>query len=150
MNYKNVTFAEVWEKVHETLENLVKNENNDLVKILLILLYTGLRPNEIFTTKKSNIFIDEDYFITGAKTESGKNRIIPIHQKIKHIIVYFFNYDCEFPYTKIFKKFNYGKFSRETTKLMEELNLKHTPYDWRHTFITKMKKANANEYILKK
>lgn len=33
---------------------------------------------------------------------------------------------------------------------MEELNLKHTPYDCRHTFITKMKKANANEYILKK
>ena len=134
----------------EEIEILWKNENNDLVKILLILLYTGLRPNEIFITKKSNIFIDEDYFITGSKTESGKNRIIPIHQKIKHIIIYFYNYDCELPYTKIFKKFNYGKFSRETTKLMEELNLKHTPYDCRHTFITKMKKANANEYILKK
>lgn len=33
---------------------------------------------------------------------------------------------------------------------MERLGLNHTPYDGRHTFITNMKRAGANEYILKK
>ncbi len=33
---------------------------------------------------------------------------------------------------------------------MKELGFKHTPYDSRHIFATKMKKAGANEYILKK
>ena len=32
---------------------------------------------------------------------------------------------------------------------MTELNFNHTPYDCRHTFVTKMKKTRANEYILK-
>ena len=32
---------------------------------------------------------------------------------------------------------------------MTELKFNHTPYDCRHTFVTKMKKAGANEYILK-
>ena len=32
---------------------------------------------------------------------------------------------------------------------MTEINFNHTPYDCRHTFVTKMKEAGTNEYILK-
>mgnify|MGYP003518923863 CR=1 FL=1 len=32
---------------------------------------------------------------------------------------------------------------------MTELNFNHTLYDCRHTFVTKMKEARTNEYILK-
>jgi len=32
---------------------------------------------------------------------------------------------------------------------MEWLGFNHTPYDGRHTFITRMKEAGANEYLLK-
>lgn len=122
---------------------------NDFVKILLICSYGGERPNEIFITKKDNIHLDDDYLITGSKTEAGKNRIIPIHPKIKHLIQYFYDKDVEYPFQTICENFNYSKFSRETTKLMNELNFNHTPYDGRHTFITKMKRANANDNILK-
>ncbi len=124
-------------------------QHNDLVKIFLINLYSGTRPNEIFITNKNNIFLEENYFITGSKTESGKDRIIPIHPKIKHLIKYFSDKNLEYPFKSIFSNFNYNKFSRESKKLMTELNFNHTPYDCRHTFITKMKKAGANEYILK-
>lgn len=123
---------------------------NDGIKALLIFLYTGLRPNELFITKKENINLDENYFITGSKTEAGKSRMIPIHPKIKHIIKYFYDKDTEFPFKTIYEKFNYGKYKREFNKLMEQLKMDHTPYDGRHTFITKMKKANADEYILKR
>lgn len=124
-------------------------QKNDLVKCLLVMCYTGLRPNELFITNKTNIFLDENYFITGSKTEAGKNRIIPIHPKIKQIIKYFYEKDTEYPFTTTFDFFNYNKLSRESTKLMRVLNFDHTPYDCRHTFITKMKKAGVNEYLLK-
>lgn len=120
---------------------------NDLVKIILIWLYTGLRPNELFKTKRDNIFIDENYFITGSKTKAGMNRIVPIHNKIKHIMKYFYLREELFV---IYEKNDYNKIKREFSKLMNELDMKHTPYDCRHTFISKMKKANADEYLLKR
>lgn len=124
-------------------------QHNDLVKCMLILCYTGLRPNELFLTRSSNIYLDENYFITGSKTKAGKNRIVPIHPKIKHLIKYYYERDKDLPFVTVFNNFNYSKFSRECTKLMKDLNFAHTPYDARHTFITKMKQAGANEYLLK-
>jgi len=122
---------------------------NDTIKILLIYAYSGLRPNEIFITKKEDIHLDENYFVTGSKTKAGKNRVIPIHPKVKHLFEYFYKNDCDRPFTKIYDNFNYDKYKREFSKLMEELNFNHTPYDGRHTFITKMKYARADEYLLK-
>lgn len=134
----------------EEMKVLWGMQYNDLIKAIIIFTYTGLRPNELFITEKENIHLEENYFITGSKTEAGKNRIIPIHPKIKHLIKYFYEKDEKLPFQIIFKKFNYSKFSREFNKLKIELNFNHTPYDGRHTFITKMKKAGANEYILKR
>ena len=122
-------------------------QQNDLIKIILIWLYTGLRPNELFITERDNIHLKENYFITGSKTESGKNRIIPIHKKIKPIIEYFYLKEKMF---NIYEKTDYNKIKREFNKIMNQLDMEHTPYDCRHTFITKMKKANANEYLLKR
>ena len=122
---------------------------DDIVKIILILCYTGCRPNEIFTCEKNNIFIEDNYFISGSKTEAGKDRVIPIHPKIKHLMEYFYKVDNDYPFATIIKDFNYGKYKRRFAKLMKELNFEHTPYDGRHTFITKMKDAGANEYLLK-
>lgn len=131
----------------EEIETLWNNQQNDLVKITLIWLYTGLRPNELFKTERENIYLDDDYFITGSKTEAGKNRIVPIHKKIKAIMEYFYLRKDLF---NIFDKTDYNKIKREFNKLMDAFDMEHTPYDCRHTFITKMKKANANEYLLKR
>lgn len=138
---KHIPFTE------EEISILWGMQYNDLVKITLIWLYTGLRPNEIFKTVRDNIHLEEKYFITGSKTEAGKNRIIPIHKKIEHLVKYFYFKDTLFD---IYEKTDYNKIKREFQKLMDNLNMEHTPYDCRHTFITKMKKANANEYLLKR
>lgn len=122
----------------------------DIVKIILISCYGGERPNEIFTCKKDNIHIEDEYLISGSKTEAGKDRVIPIHPKVAHLVQYFYNRDSEYPFKTLFEKFNYPKFSREVKKLMLELGFDHTPYDGRHTFTTKMKQARADEYLLKR
>lgn len=124
-------------------------QHNDIVKILLICCYGGERPNEVFTAEIENIFIEENYFISGSKTEAGRDRIIPIHPKVKHLITYFISKGGKYPFKNIFENFSYSKFSRETAKLMKQIGFEHTPYDGRHHFITAMKKAGANDIILK-
>jgi integrase len=143
---KHIPFTE------EEISILWGLQHIDFAKTMLIMCYTGLRPNELFITKRDNIHFEEEYFITGSKTEAGKNRIIPIHNKIKHLIKYFLDNskDAEYPFACIIDKFNYGKFSIASNKFMSEYNFDHTPYDCRHTFSTRMKQAGANEYIQKR
>lgn len=134
----------------EELYMLFKNDSNDIIKTILIMCYTGERPNELFITDISNIYLDDEYMITGSKTEAGKDRPIPIHPKIKKYIEYFMNRDVQFPFKTIFDSFNYQKYTREFRKLMQDFGWKHTPYDGRHTLTTKLKKAGVNEYIIKR
>lgn len=134
----------------DEIKLLWKNSENDIVKIFLIMCYTGMRPNELFNILRTNIFLEKEYMVGGSKTKAGKNRIIPIHYKIKPYIIYFLKKDSEYPFKTIIDKFNYGKFRRLFDKKMLELNIDHTPYDGRHTFSTRMKNANANEYIVKR
>lgn len=141
---KHIPFTE------EEISLLWGLQHLDIAKIMLILCYTGLRPNELFITKIDNIHIEECYLITGSKTDAGKNRIVPIHNKIKHLIKYFISNGDELPFAGFIKEFNYNKFSIASNNFMDTYNLKHTPYDCRHTFATRMKRAGANEYIQKK
>ena len=133
----------------EEINKLWKFKENDIVKIFLINLYGGERPNEIFTAEKANIFLDDNYFKSGSKTEAGKDRIIPIHPDIKPIFEEFCERDSQYPFQTIFDDFNYNKFSRESKKIMAELNFEHTPYDCRHTFITRMDKLGARDKLVK-
>ena len=61
----------------EEINLLWNNLNVEDVDLALILIYTGLRPNELLNIKKTDVFLDENYMIGGSKTEAGKNRIIP-------------------------------------------------------------------------
>ncbi len=56
------------------------------VDIVLILLYTGMRPGELPEVKLDNIYLDENYLTAGFKTKAGTNRYIPIHPRIKELI----------------------------------------------------------------
>ena len=141
---------------NEALITLLNNYYNEIVMTLLIQCFSGMRPNELFETDKEHIYINEDYIIGGSKTTAGKNRIIPIHPYIKPFIEYFLKKDSLYPFKEAINNFNYSKYGRMVKKLMLNLNIKHnngqipTAYDCRHTFTTLMKKANANEYILKR
>lgn len=59
--------------------------------MVLILLYTGIRAEEFLILENKNIHLDDQYFITGVKTDAGKSRIIPIHNDILPIIQKYYN-----------------------------------------------------------
>ena len=142
--------------------NLIKNIRNysnvgndeTLVKIadmMLILLYSGMRPGEIRQIKTENIFLDENYIIAGIKTESGKNRIIPIHPKIKNLIIKYYNVNKPFLfYNNRNKAFGEDFFKKKYKLLKKELNFTQTRHSTRHTFITELQRLNITEEKIKK
>ena len=57
------------------------DDNSDAAKIVLIYIYTGLRANELLSIETNKIKKHGDfyYFETVLKTESGIDRVVPIH-----------------------------------------------------------------------
>ena len=71
------------------LENNIAENGADIV---LILIYTGMRINELLTLKKSDIDLKSRTITGGLKTDAGKNRTIPIHDKIyDYVVKHYFN-----------------------------------------------------------
>ena len=127
--------------------------------MIIYACYSGWRPRELCELKISNINIEENYIIGGIKTSAGKNRIVPIHPKVKNIIKKYYDnaikYNSEFLFNDIEKKkgigLSYDQYLSRFNKVMNMLNFRKeiTPHYTRHTFITKAKYYGVNEYILK-
>lgn len=97
----------------------------------------------------------------GIKTDAGKQRIVPIHTRIRDLVKQ--NYDIALslgsPYLFNDKgqthagsyKIIYDKYNYRFKAVMAALNLnpKHRPHDPRNTFVTRAKKAEVDEYALK-
>ena len=93
----------------------------------------------------------------GLKTDAGKNRIVPIHSIIKPLIEKRIKEAATLQSKYLFNDENgqqgtymtYDKYRKRFQKVMDKLKLKHHPHETRHTFITKAKACNMDEYILK-
>jgi len=68
------------------IDKLFEKATDPCVRVILILIYSGLRIGELMAITKENVHLDEDYMIGGIKSEAGKNRIVPINPKIKMFI----------------------------------------------------------------
>lgn len=128
---------------------------------ILIQCYMGWRPRELATLKLDEVYLDDMYMKAGMKTDAGKQRIVPIHSKIKDLVEnnykkaqklgseYLLN-DKGQTYAGSYK-LTYDKYAKRFDKVIAELHLnpEHRPHDPRKTFITRCKKAGTDEYALK-
>ena len=122
------------------------------VDIILIAIYTGLRPSELLTIENENIYLDKKYMVGGMKTDAGKDRIIPIHNKIIPLVEkrmseggkFFIKYKTDNPpKLQQYRNFMYDP-------VIKQLNMEHLPHDSRHTFISLMHEAGIDELIVKR
>lgn len=132
------------------------------IDMVLIQCYSGWRPQELCNLEIKNVDIENWTFSGGSKTEAGKDRIVPIHTKIRPIVMrhykraqtlgseYLFN-SFDLKYAKKEKKMTYNKLNYVFEKLKIELNLdpKHKLHDGRKHFTTMAKKYNVDEYAIK-
>lgn len=128
---------------------------------ILIQCYMGWRPQELAILKIDDINLDEQYIVGGMKTSAGKNRIVPIHPRIKHLILRNYDQAIELGSKNLFNDplavkggmlITYDKYAGRFAKIMTALNFRedHRPHDPRKTFITMAKKAEVDEYVIKR
>lgn len=141
----------------EELLLLWDNLDIPFTDMILIGIYSGWRPQELAILKVSDIDITAGTMKGGLKTEAGKNRVVPIHSIIKPLIESRVREAETMKSEFLFNDINgqqgtvmtYDKYRKRFDKAMKRLNLKHHPHETRHTFITKAKAANLDEYMLK-
>ena len=140
--------------IHETftedeLSILWKNADDANTRIILIMIYTGLRIEELLSMHCKNVFLAEKYMIGGIKTEAGKDRIIPISNKILPFISQLY---CENLYLIRHGKKRYSRpnfLNNIWNPTMNKFNLNHLPHDTRYTCATLMDRANVNQNCIK-
>lgn len=123
--------------------------------------YSGWRPGELVTLKVEDVNLEEGFIEGGIKTESGKNRIVPINPLVRPIIEKYYNeaktIGSDYLFNDSSKKkgigLSYDQYLSRFNNVLEALNFRKeiTPHYTRHTFITKAKSdaVNMNDYILK-
>ena len=139
-------------------------ENVDKVRYvdwILMQCYMGWRPQELATLRLDEVNLDEWYMQAGMKTDAGKQRIVPIHSKVRDLLKK--NYEIAQSLGSEYLlndkgqthagswKLTYDKYAKRFEKAIAELKLnpEHRPHDPRKSFVTRCKKAGVDEYGLK-
>lgn len=122
------------------------------VQILLILIYSGLRINELLMRPRDDCNLEEGWIhISKAKNKSSI-RYVPIHSKIMPLIRKFFIQESEWlvctPSGGRVWYDNYSK--RRLPEINRRLGSNHKPHDTRHTFATLGHRYGLNDLTLKK
>ena len=129
---------------HDEINFLWSKTDEIMAVHLLILIYTGMRINEYLGLRLKDYDLNEFTVRTGSKTEAGKNRLIPIHSKIRELL--------KNVLTDLNNKITYAVFRRKFIQYLEEKTelSPHTIHDTRHTFASMLSTAGANEVAITK
>lgn len=133
----------------EEVKRVWENEHLEWVDSVLFFLYTGFRISEMIDLKIAAIDVEAQTMTGGTKTAAGKNRVVPIHSKIRHIVQkrieqsksgYLFEYQG--------KKLAETQYRTLWKNIMELLQMHHTPHECRHTFRSRLDSAGANKVCI--
>lgn len=122
----------------DEIQKLWDHSDDEFVKIILILIYTGMRVRELLALHSDAVLLPDRYLIAGSKTDAGKGRIIPISEKI----VPLFELSHKNVITINNKNISYADARSKLIGVMKELGMDHSFHDTRHTCSTLMEKAN--------
>jgi integrase len=138
----------------EQIDALWGISDNWDAKILLILIYTGMRVNELLKNTHENCNLEERYIYV--PKELAKNntsvRYVPIHDKIYDFVKYFYDFNKE----NLIVNSNgnvvlYNNFvNRNLKRLNDCLKANHRFHDTRHTFVTLAHRYKLDDLCLKK
>lgn len=129
----------------------LESDNSEAAKIILMLIYTGMRIGELFSLPLSDYH--GDYVVGGEKTDAGRNRVIPIRPEGRAYFDYFAD-QATGPlllsgYVGQRRLENFRR--RDYYPLLDRLGIdRKTPHATRHTFATWARKNKIEPEILQK
>lgn len=124
---------------------------------ILTMCYTGFRPSEFLALKKTDFDSEHWTLRGGAKTDAGKNRLVPIHPILRPIIAkrmlipgeYIFSLtkDKPMPINTFRTSVFYPALEEAGIQKIPDAHDKPrlTPYSTRHTFATLMKSVDGSD-----
>ena len=124
---------------------------------ILAMCYTGFRPSEFLALKKSDFDAEHWALRGGAKTDAGKNRLVPVHPILRPIIAKRMLLPGEYLFSHYADKPTPINTFRQTDfyPALEEAGIQpvpgprenpsRTPYSARHTFATLMKAVDGSD-----
>lgn len=141
----------------DEIDLLWQHTDFPFVDMVLIGIYSGFRPQELAVLRVEDIDLEAQTMTGGLKTDAGRNRIVPIHSRIRELVEKNYEKAAALGSCTLFNDENgqqgmsltYDKYRGRFNKIRKRFNLDHRPHDTRHTFITLAKEAGVNEYILK-
>ena len=124
-------------------------------QIALVLVYTGMRIDELLSMRRDDVYLSDGYMVGGEKTDAGRQRIIPILDPIKKIVSGWMLDSVGFEYllpTASGKKKDINTVEHSFRRLMLLCGInkedtpkekKVTPHSLRRTFATKLVECGA-------
>lgn len=134
----------------EEIAVLWQNTDDFYIKFTLVLIYTGFRINELLQIKIENVDLENESIRGGLKTKAGKNRLVPIHKRIKPFIEELYLSDNIYLYDNNGNVFKYIDIKNNFIKSLSKIGIKHNLHECRHTTATLLDKYGANPVTIKK
>ena len=149
-----------------TDEEMTKLWNNqNIIKwidVILFQCYSGWRPQELGLLEVEKVDLDKNIIIGGMKTDSGKDRIVPIHECVRPFVEKWMQEAAEIGSKYLINcadgvthrnsiKLTYDKYAQRFKKVIKDLDLNplHRAHDPRKHFVTMAKKYKLDEYAIK-
>lgn len=126
------------------VQTLWQHAGEPWVDTVLIFVYSGWRISELLALTPEDVDLEAGTMKGGTKTAAGKNRVVPIHSKIRPLVEArlaeagprLISYQGNpVPVT------TYRLFWRD---IMKRLKMSHVPHECRHTFETRLDSAGGN------
>lgn len=136
------------------LKVLWRNASDPFINLILILCYTGWRPQELFTIMRDDVDPDELIMIGGMKLCNGKRREIPVPSRIEKIFLHRYWFAAAHKSERYIccedgSLMSYDKYHKRFMIKMAAFGMKHRPQDTRATFETMAKNRGVDEYAIK-
>ena len=122
-----------------------KYQNEPWVDSVLVFLYSGWRISELLSMKKSDVDLHAGTMKGGTKTKAGKDRVVPIHSKIRPLVERRMNEPGSYLFSYNGKQCSQSQYRLFWADFMKAWGMDHTPHECRHTFRTRLDRAGANQ-----
>lgn len=143
--FKDEEIKRLWDNLGNT-----EVDPHGIIDIILINVYSGMRPTELLEMKTSKIDLKNQIMIGGIKTTAGIDREIPIHNKTLKLVENRYKTKNELLITKKDgSPLLYRHYLDLFKDVMSNLDMDHVPYDARHTAATKLYNANVDPLLYK-
>lgn len=131
----------------EEISELWMHKEEHGVDIILMLIYTGMRVNELLNMKKHNVDIHNKFLhVVKSKTAAGI-RFIPIHRRIFPFVLSRMDKSSAYLIEQYDgKPYSYSGFTRLWRLALDKYGMGfHKTHDCRHTMASRLDTAGANE-----